>query len=269
MAYWQHFRVNNINGTGVTAEAFAYTFTVASSTVSSLGTASVYNSSFQGVNGTFFSSSEVLGIAIANGAAVRSDGGLKNGNASVDRNRSTMYRTNSNTVGVARVVNASSLPGGVSNLKWAIGGLGLYLNESLTKSQYDAKLADEAVSGVGGVNDKRPRTMVGYIPSGGGTGSPEIAVVVVRDFNDPTNANAGITFYDGRMIMNGLGCTAGIHLDGGSSTSIRFIDQPQDTASQVIRYRATTASQKTIVRSTETDGSQRFPTGPSNFIDIY
>lgn len=243
-----------------------YAYTTSGVTVSSLGNSSVYTSSLQGVNGTFYSSAEVLGIAIANGVSVRpSEGGLKNGSSNVDRDRSTMYCTTSGTIGVSQVVNASSLPGGVSNLEWAIGGLGLYLNQSLSKSQYDDKLADEGVSGVGGVNDKRPRTMIGYSSS-----NPfgEITFAVVMDFNDPTNAFKGITFYDGRLIMSELGCSVGIHLDGGSSTSIRFIDQPEDAPQQVIRYRATTAAQKTIFRSTAVGGAMRIPSGSSYFTDI-
>lgn len=263
MAYWQRFKITNINNTGVTAEVYAYTVPVTATTVSSLGSSSVYDSSYQGVNGTFFGTDSILGIAVENGAAVRT-GGLKNGSSTLDRNRSTMYMTMNGTVGVKRVVYASELPGGLSNLKWAIGGLGLYLDESLTKAQYDAKLAEEGVSGVGGVNDKRPRTMIGYIPDTGFF--PGIVMAVAFDHNMRDNPNFGITFYDGRVIMAGLGCTQAIHLDGGSSSSIRFIDQPQDEPSRVIRYRASTVAQKTIFRSTyrSDQGSMAFP-APSPF----
>ncbi|WCF08258.1 phosphodiester glycosidase family protein [Paenibacillus thiaminolyticus] len=249
MAWWQHFKVSGSN-----AEVYTILSTPADSTVSTLGDKTVYNSSFQGVNGTFFGSDSVYGIAIAGGTAVRA-GGLKNGNSSTDRNRSTMYMTTNGTVGVTRVINASSLPGGVSKMKWAIGGLGLYLDENLTKSQYDSRLQnDEGSEGVGGVNDKRPRTMLGY--SSNAMGFPVMIMAFVK---------TGITFYDGREIMSGLGCTKGIHLDGGSSSSIRLVDQPQDGPSKVIRFETTSTPQKTIFRSTSTYSTRV----PSPFTDIW
>lgn len=268
MAYWQRFRINNIGGSSTTAEVYTFTVPTTAVTVSSLREGnqekSVYNSSFQGVNGTFFDGSGVVGIAVVNGQAVRT-GGLKNGTPTLDRNRSTMYMTNLGAVGVVRTVQASNLPGGLSNIKWAIGGLGLYLNEpSMSKTTYDNNLDSEGVEGVGGVNHRRPRTMLG-VNFNGYTG-PEIVMAVVRDLNSPTDDGKGITFYEGRQIMLGLGCTRGIHLDGGGSSAFRFIDQPQDGSSSVIRYQADSSRlQKVMVRSTAAGGAVRFP---SPFTDI-
>lgn len=58
--------------------------------------------------------------------------------------------------------------------------------------------------------------------------------------------NKGITFYDGRTIMSGLGCTMAIHLDGGSSTSIRLEDQ-EDFTRNIVRHKVTDNAQLTKI----------------------
>lgn len=246
--YMNHFKVPNINGTGVTAEVYALAVPLENLKIDTLGTSSVYNSSYHGVNGTFFGSSGLLGIAI-NDKSVVVSGGDRNGTSTTQRTRSTMYcRIDTGAVGVTAVHQASSLPGGTNNLKWAIGGLGLFLNESLTLSQYNNKLVnDEGSDGVGGTGDYRPRTMIGYEPNGNGPGKHMIKLVVAFDQSDNTK---GIRFYDGRLIMSKLGCTQAIHLDGGSSSSVRVVTKDQDEPSVVHRYRASTVAQKCIVRST-------------------
>lgn len=269
--YWNHFRVPNINGTGVTAEVIAFSILYDSVKIDTLGNSSVYNSSFQGVNSTFFGT-DLLGIAINNGQVVRT-GGDRNGTATNQRTRSTMYRRkDTGAVGISRVHLASSLPGGISNMHWAVGGLGLYLDQNLTFNQYNTKLVDdEGSSGVGGTSDRRPRTMMGYIPNGNGPGKHIIVLAIAIDYNDRTNNQKGIRFYDGRMIMSGLGCTQAIHLDGGKSTSIRLINLPEDRPTTVVRYQAdSNAKQKAIVRAnySSSTGSHLLSTNVPGFIDI-
>lgn len=61
--------------------------------------------------------------------------------------RTTVGRVN---VNVKRTVFAKDLTGQLGNLKWAIGGISMYLDQTLTKAAYDKLIADEA-EGVGGV----------------------------------------------------------------------------------------------------------------------
>ncbi|PQP80314.1 hypothetical protein C0Q44_28280 [Paenibacillus sp. PCH8] len=251
---FQHFK-RTVNGTST--EVYTLVMHVDNFKVGSLGSNSVYTSSLQGVNGTFYGST-MLGIAVQNGAAVRPSSSwnlacLKNGSSTVDRNRGTMYRTTGGTVAVKKTVLAQNLTGALSSLRWAIGGISLLLDQTLTSASYNSAIASEA-EGVGGVSDKRPRTLMGYIPS-----SQEIVLAIAVDAADPGNPNKGITMFDGRTIMKDLGCTMGIHLDGGSSTSIRLRHQPQDGAEQVVRHRVTTNAQLVAAYFDTTWPQQRFP----------
>lgn len=72
-----------------------------------------------------------------------------------------MYRTTVGRVNVKRTVFAKDLAGQLSNLKWIIGGTSMHLDQALTKAAYDKLIADEAEN-IGGVSDKRPRTMSDY-----------------------------------------------------------------------------------------------------------
>lgn len=258
---YQHFR-RTVNGTS--AEVYTLFMHVDNFKVGSLGSNSVYTSSLQGVNGTFYGAT-MLGIAIQNGAAVRPSSSwpqacLKNGSSSVDRNRGTMYRTTGGTVAVKKTVLAQNLTGSLSSLRWAIGGISLFLNESMTETKYNSEIESEA-QGVGGVSHKRPRTLMGYIPS-----SKEIVLAIAVDASDPGNKDKGITMYDGRTIMKDLGCTMGIHLDGGSSTSIRLRHQPQDGPEEIVRHRVTTGSQLVAAYFDTTWPQQRYP---SQWTDIF
>ncbi|MFD2670416.1 phosphodiester glycosidase family protein [Marinicrinis sediminis] len=245
--YFVHFEVPNINSTGVDAEVYAIYTNKNSLSAKNIGSSSVYNSNYQGVNGTFFGSSGLLGIAVQNGSPIgNNSSGSKNGSSTVNRTRGTLYCTTSGTIGVKRVVYAHDLTGNIADLKWAFGGLSLWLDESLSKSTYDSRLQNwEGSNGVGGINDKRPRTMLGYNSSNG-----DVVLAVAFDKN---NTSSGITFYDARYIMSGLGCDKGIHLDGGSSSSIRFIEDHQDMADEVRRYRASTAGQQSMAVASNTN----------------
>lgn len=55
---WQHFK-RTVNGTST--EIYAITWHVDDLKVGSLGSSSLYNSSLQGVNGTFYSGSQIVG----------------------------------------------------------------------------------------------------------------------------------------------------------------------------------------------------------------
>ncbi|MDU5141231.1 MAG: phosphodiester glycosidase family protein [Paenibacillus dendritiformis] len=203
-------------------------------------------------------------MAIQNGQAVRThrdypNNCLKNGTSTINRNRGTMYRTTGGTVNVKRTVLAKDLTGQLSNLKWAIGGISMHLDQTLTKAAYDKLIADEA-EGVGGVSDKRPRTMMGY-----NSETKNIVLAIAVDVLEHGKTGKGITFYDGRTIMFGLGCTMAIHLDGGSSTSIRIEDQ-EDFTRNIVRHKVTDNAQLTAVYFDTKYGMQRWP---SEWTDIW
>ncbi|WP_256442740.1 phosphodiester glycosidase family protein [Cohnella sp. LGH] len=120
-------------------------------------------------------------------------------------------------------------------------------------------MASEA-EGVGGTADKRPRTMMGYIPS-----TEQVVLAIAVDNANRNNANYGITFYDARTIMKDLGCTMAIHLDGGSSTSIRLRDQPQDGPEVVIRHKVTDNAQQ-VTAYFDTIWFQQY--SPSQWTDL-
>lgn len=258
---WQHFK-RNVNGTS--AEVFAISWHVDDLKVGSLVNSSMYNSNLQGVNGTFYSGSQSVGIAIQNGQAVHThpnnrNNCLKNGTTTVDRNRGTMYRTTGGTVNVKRTVFAKDLIGHLRNLKWAIGGISMHLDQTLKKAAYDKLIADEA-EGVGGVSEKRPRTMMGY-----NSKTKNIILAIAVDALEHGKTGKGITYYDGRTLMSGLGCTMALHLDGGSSTSIRLEEQ-EDFKRNIVRHKVTDNAQLTAVYFDTKYGMQR---QPSEWTDIW
>lgn len=126
--------------------------------VVSIGTSTVGNSGKYGINGTFFdpSTKVLVGIAVQDGAAVR-NGGTQN-----YYTRGTMYRLTNGTIGVQPVKQASAITGSISDLRWAIGGTSLFLNQSFaSRDAFFTALSGENYSGIDG-SSKRPRTAIGY-----------------------------------------------------------------------------------------------------------
>ncbi|MHA6482030.1 phosphodiester glycosidase family protein [Paenibacillus sp. strain BS8-2] len=178
-----------------------------------------------GVNGTFFSGSTLLGIAIKNNSAVGSSGtGTINGTASKVLNRGTFYRlnvygTNSTTAAVVHHFrdDLSIPPYPNGQVTWAIGGLSLFLNEGDSFQSFYQKLdVNEKASGVNDVIAKegilyvspnnRPRTAIGLLPNG------KIFLCVFAN-ETPWYMKAFLEF---------KGCTKGIYLDGGGSSQMRY-----------------------------------------------
>lgn|GEM_PF-1476312 len=185
---------------------------------------SVTGSAKFGVNGTFFSGTSLLGIAINNGAAVRT-GGTQTGQAcGVSTKRGTMYcyspSYNSQYLNTEVVKNSTDTGASASQIKWAIGGYSLFPYRSYSSSTDYYK----DINGTGTASDctlakvdsenayrlepsnSRPRTAIGW------NGSK----IVLAAF---ASENA----YNVRQFMINQGCSAlAIMLDGGSSTQMRF-----------------------------------------------
>ncbi|WP_190944969.1 phosphodiester glycosidase family protein [Paenibacillus sp. UASWS1643] len=171
------------------------------------------NSSYSGVNGTFFNNAnELLGIAVGpNGVAV------KNGGERTPKRfkRGTLFCYNAEaqasqiTCSEHVVTEVTEYPGQRSWINWAIGGLSLHVRRNLGKEAYYAKVnAEESPSGIGsfGSGVKRARTFIGYKPS-----NQRVIMGYIR------SAEA----YEVRGVLIALGCTEGVMLDSGSSSQIK------------------------------------------------
>lgn len=187
---------------------------------------SVRKSSYYGVNGTFFSGTTLLGIAMNNGSAVRTGGTASADACSVTTKRGVMYCFDpyiSNTFLATSVVkDYSEYPGAnSSNVKWAIGGYSLqHFGQDLTETEYY-----NSINGYGSSSSctaakantenayrldptiLRPRTAIGY------KGGLKIVLAVF------TNETA----YQVRQFMiNDRNCSMAIMLDGGGSSQMRW-----------------------------------------------
>ena len=56
----------------------------------------------------------------------------------------------------------------------------------------------------------------------GTNGNPGDLWIVVSDGRYNDGESAGLTFYEGAQYLKELGCTFGIHLDGGGSSTMYF-----------------------------------------------
>ena len=188
-------------------------------------TGSVANSSYSGINGTFFEkgSGVLLGMAVGkSGLPVKQDGsGARNGHPIDDertRKRGTFfcYNPEGDSTGITCNEQVVTYPSGSTLIKpiwinWAIGGLSLFLNQNLTPDAYYKKVDDVEQPGSIGYfgiaeSNRRSRSVIGYKPS-----NKRIILAYIP------NALP----HECRNVLATLGCTAGVMLDSGSSSQIK------------------------------------------------
>ena len=164
-----------------------------------------------GINGTFFSSTgTVVGIATtAYGTEVRSDG-ERHANG-YTRGTIVCYRPgNGATKAVSRyVINHVTGAAPSDWIEWAIGGLSLYINDSTitTETALTNKLvSDEHGQSVNGVSPPydADRAAIGYKPG-------KIVLAIIKSAKPFTC----------RTIMQSLGCTDAVLLDGSTAAQMR------------------------------------------------
>jgi len=200
----------------------------------------VMASGLYGVNGTFFSGTTLLGVAvqrISNGQAsgIRSTSEETASACSKITKRGVMYHIQSgstSTVKVDVVKNFLDSPGTTrTNVKWAIGGYSLHLGKTYGSgdSNFDAYYTE--INGDGDPSlctaakdnsenayrlepkNNRQRTAIGYK-----NGKIYLAVF------------AGSNAWEvRRFLKSNLGCTLGIMLDGGGSSQMRYRFNPNGT----------------------------------------
>lgn len=189
---------------------------------------SVLDSGKFGVNGTFFNPSDgsLLGIAIKNGAAVRT-GGTQTGQAcGISTKRGTMYHYSPSYQGsylaTAVVKNFTDTGASASQIKWAIGGYSLHPGKTYTdESQY---LAD--INGSGSASSctpAKPDTENAYRLDPSSSSTPRTAIgwdgsrIVLAVFEAEKA-------YEVRRFMKNEGCSSlAIMLDGGGSSQMRYL----------------------------------------------
>lgn len=104
----------------------------------------------------------------------------------------------------------------LSNVKWAVGGNSLHLDQSYTKSDYLNRLSDDGEIVPDGLNN-RPRTAIGY------KAGKKIVLATIVDANNIWDESYGCDIWDVRTVMkNVFNCTKGLNLDGGGSTQMSF-----------------------------------------------
>lgn len=199
-------------------------------TIRDIGQKTIGNSSYYGVNGTFFdngaSSSTygyLTGIAIQNGNVVHEVGGTQDYKTYNYGGRGTLVRLANNLGDGTFIfekkfyqfpVTHNGYTVNQSNVKWAIGGISLFLGETLTQTEFNSRMANELAPSY---NSNVARTAIGY------KGGNKVILCAIFDGNDLWNSSKGCTIWDVRTVMKDkFGCTMGVNLDGGGSTQIRF-----------------------------------------------
>lgn len=188
----------------------------------------VIDSGKYGVNGTYFGATpiQLLGIAVNNGVAVYTGGNV---NAI---HRGTLYRLTNGTVGVQPVTNASSITGSMSDLRWAIGGISLYLERTYTSPTAYWTDIDSEIGQVD-VKSNLPRTAIGF------DGGNQIYLVTVMSEPTWTNRDGVDLFELHQILKNDLRCVKGVNLDGGGSTAIAYI-RPSSDQREVVAVKSDT-----------------------------
>lgn len=97
---------------------------------------------------------------------------------------------------------------------------------TIAQSAAEGMITDTFNFGPAGLNDgyvagensgsKRPRTLIGT------TGIPGDLWIVVTAGDYSDGVSSGLTFYEGGLLLQSLGCTFGGHLDGGGSSAMYF-----------------------------------------------
>ncbi|GIP40555.1 hypothetical protein J31TS4_38350 [Paenibacillus sp. J31TS4] len=199
-------------------------------TIRNVGATTVGNSGYYGVNGTFFDNSSssstygyLTGIAIQNGSIVRQAGGTQDYTTFSSGGRGALVKLSNNLADGTFLfekrfyefpVTHNGYTIQQSNVQWAIGGISLYLGETLTESAFNSRMVSEKAPSY---SSNVARTAIGY------KGANKVILCTFFDGNDLWNGGKGCTIWDVRTVMKDkFGCTMGVNLDGGGSTQIRF-----------------------------------------------
>lgn len=183
-----------------------------------IGTKSVNDAPYFGVNGTFFSGSSLLGIAMQNGSAVRSGGTRTDQACNVSTKRGTMFCYNGGSAVATGVVDFAS-EANLSNVKWAIGGYSLFPNVSYAN-------ADAYYTAIHGKD------------SAGDCSKAKAGSQYAYRFSPTTKTQRTAIGWDGskiwlalfasenawevRQFMINWGCSAAIMLNGGGSSQMKY-----------------------------------------------
>lgn len=217
-----------------------------------IGAKSVPDTTYYGINGTYFDNGpNLLGIAVDSGNYIRS-GGASGYNGEQNRVPArecgtfvVFNRTIGNKFGVCGKISAITNNGftfdgttySKSDIRLAVGGTSLYTGtdyDTMTENQfYSAIWPSEDPGGMSstGADGYAPRTAIIYT-GGGITGLNTILLTVIgQDRECSPRSGHGCTLWQLRNIIrtysdfklpNGDPPTQAINLDGGGSTQIRY-----------------------------------------------
>lgn len=168
-------------------------------------------------------------IVINDGVVVRAIGGKNRLNANTDGDCGTLGWYKTPVGGMSYfcedITEIDDLGTTISNIQWAIGGSNLYLNQNLTKAQFEGKVSggqDETY------NAYRSRTAIIYRPSFVNFND----VVLITALSSNGGSYYGLTLWELRSyILDLYGYEielgfpiVGISIDGGSSSQIAYKD---------------------------------------------
>jgi hypothetical protein len=107
---------------------------------------------------------------------------------------------------------------GITNMVWGIGGFNLLLSNTSINSEstFTTALKNYYPSIKVNHDGTTSRTSIGY------RGATDSKIVLAACFGPNFSYINGPTFYDLRAIMNGLGCTIALSLDGSSCTKVSY-----------------------------------------------
>lgn len=219
--------------------------------VESIPNTSVLNSNKYGINGTFFvpATGKLLGVAV-NGNTPLTNDSSETANSSHGSGQTTkrgvLYHFSPSagvlymkTAVVKNYLDSTDHSGNTvgatsSNVKWAIGGYSLHLNKAYsgTESQQETAYINDIVghpeyaNSWAGKTNFDGRSAIGYGARGPSGSSRSIVLATFK--------NASV--WEVRKFMKGLGCTMGVHLDGGGSSQLRYSRRywPSSTTSYMI-----------------------------------
>ena len=237
---------------------------------------SVRDSGFCGINGTFFRSGNLAGIAINSGAQVRNYG-TKNRDPLCGYNHTYSCGTffvleNQTSSGIflgtdeidtyhGHSYNGTTLT--ISNTRFAIGGTSLFPSESIANEAAYLQLINSEDPPA--PSDERPRTAIIYI-GGDYYGQNTVLLTVHGNVNSGTadhknTDNEGVSLWQLRTIINNVfapmmpgspsSVTHAIALDGGGSTQIAYktssgVYKSYQIGSEAIGYNRTVYSMLSV-----------------------
>ncbi|ORX63533.1 hypothetical protein K493DRAFT_365231 [Basidiobolus meristosporus CBS 931.73] len=204
-------RVNKFTFSGL--QVTAIVTSIQAVDVANVGSTTVAKSNFCGSNGCYFNyaNGNLVAIACSDGGKPVRVGGEKHAN---DYTRGTMIcRKLPNgelTISVEAInkLSDSSIP--LSEIRWAVGGLGLYLNSTMTNKEWLELIKDkEHAWSVGRVypEGKAARTAIGYRRTDN--------KIILASIQSATPSQVR------DLMKTYIGCELGVMLDGGASSQIK------------------------------------------------